>query len=301
MRDKTKTHRVNSPSTAEGKRFAQTILNSLSAHVAILDKNGRILETNLAWREFAQQNRIRMRPDTLNVNYLDICDNADGRTAGKSSSVAQGIREVIAGRSDEFSMEYPCHAPNEKRWFYMRVTRASGPGPIRIVVSHENITQLKAAEESVRTNEKALRREKRKLEEANTALKVLLRRREQDRRNMESDVLDNVRRLVAPVLNRLSHLSLPDQAKALTTSLETRLSELTQPFLRRLANIHSALTPQEIEVAMLVREGRTSKEIADQLCLSITTVNFHRRNLRRKLGLRNTRMTLRSFLMGLAK
>jgi DNA-binding CsgD family transcriptional regulator len=284
-------------STSDTEQLSQTILDSLSAHVAILDGNGFILETNAAWKNFARQNRLRMRPDTHDVNYLEICDNAGGQTTGESSFVAEGIRDVITGRSEEFALEYPCHSPHKKRWFYMRVTRSAGPGPLRIVVSHENITSIKLAEESLRRSEEALRREKRKLEEANTALTVLLRQHEADRRKLETDVVDNMRRLVVPVLNRLVNQSLPLRSKALVASLEKRLSLLTQPFLRRMSALHSALTPQEIEIATLIREGLSSQEIADQLHLSITTVNFHRRNLRRKLGLRHSRRNLRAFLM----
>jgi DNA-binding CsgD family transcriptional regulator len=159
-------------------------------------------------------------------------------------------------------------------------------------VSHENITALKRAEA-------ALKSQKRHLEEANTALKVLLRQREDDQREMEKNVLDNMQHLVAPVLAGLAATPLRERQKAMLVSLQERLSTLTQPFMRRLSAIESKLTPQEIEVAALIRQGLRSKEIADHLGLSIATVNFHRRNLRRKLNLRNTSTNLRSFLLGL--
>lgn len=206
--------------------------------------------------------------------------------------MAEGIHEVITGKREEFAMEYDCRSPDEQRWFYMRVTRTPAPGQVRIVVSHENITALKRAEA-------ALKRQKRHLEEANTALKVLLRQREDDQHEMEKNILDNMQHLVAPVLARLTATRLRDRQKAMLASLEKRLSELTRPFMRRLSAIESRLTPQEIEVAALIREGRRSKEIADHLGLSTATVNFHRRNLRRKLDLRNTSTNLRSFLLGL--
>lgn len=284
-----KTMKPSESSSADGS-FAKTILDSLSAHVAILDADGVILESNRAWKRFAQSNQIRIRPDTLGVNYLEICEQA----GNEPSLVAEGIRKVIAGRREEFAMEYDCHSPDEQRWFYMRVTRTPSPDPVRIVVSHENITALKRAEA-------ALKSRKRHLEEANTALKVLLRRREDDQHEMEKNIFDNMQHLVAPVLSRLAATRLRDRQKAMLASLEERLSELTRPFMRRLSAIESRLTPQEIEVAALIREGRRSKEIADHLGLSIATVNFHRRNLRRKLGLRNTSANLRSFLLGLNK
>ena len=284
-----KTMKPSGSSPADGS-FAKTILDSLSAHVAILDADGVILESNRAWKRFAQSNQIRIRPDTLGINYLEICEQA----GSEPSLVAKGIREVITGRREEFAMEYDCHSPDAQRWFYMRVTRTPPPGPLRIVVSHENITALKRAEA-------ALKNQKRHLEEANTALKVLLRQRENDQREIEKNILGNMQHLVAPVLARLAGTPLRDRQKAILTNLEERLSELTRPFMRRLSTIETRLTPQEIEVAALIREGRRSKEIADHLDLSITTVNFHRRNLRRKLNLCNTATNLRSFLLGLAE
>ncbi|XPS89343.1 transcriptional regulator, LuxR family [Desulfosarcina variabilis str. Montpellier] len=280
--------------------LARTILDSLSAHVAILDENGFILETNRAWKRFAHQNQLRMRPETKNLNYLEICDSAAAEEGGESN-VAKGIRDVIAGGLEEFVLDYPCHSPDEQRWFYMRVTRARGPGPMRIVVSHENITALRQTENWLRDSKEALHQEKKKLEEANTALKVLLQRTEAHRQDMEADVIDNLHRLIRPVLARLTKMKLQGPAQALIASLDKRLAELTRPFLRRLSTLESVLTPQEIEVASLIREGLSTKEIAAQLHLEITTVNFHRRNLRKKLSLSNTATNLQSFLMNLTQ
>ena len=282
--------------TGDGYHFAQTILNSITAHVAILDSEGFILETNNAWRNFARQNDLLVRPEKLCVNYLEICDNASEDTAGESSNVAQGIRAVIAGQIDEFVLDYPCHSPQERRWFSMKVTRAVDSEPVRVVVSHENITRLKLAEEEGRLYAEALQIEKKKLEEANTALKVLLRQREADQEEMEHTVLENVRQLISPVVSQMANLEVPSGLRELIATLQARLAELTQPFLQRMAAIATDLTPQEIEVAALIREGKTSQEIADRLHLSITTINFHRRNLRRKLRLNKTGANLQTFL-----
>jgi DNA-binding CsgD family transcriptional regulator len=281
------------------QQLARTILDSLTAHVAILDESGFILETNRAWKRFAKQNQLRMRPETKEINYLEICENTDVTTDREGLQVAAGIRDVIAGRLDEFVLDYPCHSPDEKRWFYMRVTRAPGPGPVRIVVSHENITSLRETEIQLRQREEALEREKKKLEEANTALKVLLQRHKTQRREMEAEVIETTHRLIRPVVNRLSGMNLPKRASVLVESLDERIAGMTKPFLRHLSNVESLLTPQEIEIAAQIREGRSSKEIASLLNLSITTINFHRRNLRRKLNLSHTSTNLQTFLMGL--
>lgn len=275
-------------------QFAQTILDSISAHIAILDEQGYILETNRAWKTFAEENQIQVRPDTTQVNYLDVCENDKDY-----AFVAAGIRNVIEGKEKEFVMDYPCHSDTEKRWFYMRVTRASGPGPLRIVVSHENITTLKLAQEKLHLREEELFHEKLRMEEANTALKVILRQREEDRQDLEANVLDTVSQLIAPVVRQLKGLELEDRAKKLLSTLDYRLEQVTKPFLQRVASVEATLTPQEIEIAALIREGLLSKDIAERLNISITTVNFHRRNIREKLHLRNTRSNLRSYLISL--
>ena len=296
---KTKKQCQNNPTPHDDNPLAQTILDSLTAHVAILDDNGFILATNRAWKRFARENNLQIRPQSSKVNYLEICEST-GAIEGddEGSYVAGKIRDVIAGRLKEFVLDYPCHSPEKNRWFYMRVTRATGSGPIRIVVSHENITALRETENHLLKSKEELLEEKRKLEEANMALKVLLKQNEANQRDLEADVIDNVHRFIRPVLNRLTGMNLPKQANALIASLDHRILGLTAPFFRRLSNMKTILTPQEIEVAALIREGRSTKEIAAHLNLSVTTVNFHRRNLRQKFKLNNTVTNLRTFLMG---
>jgi hypothetical protein len=140
VKDQKKNSAQQSSAKTSISPFDKIILDSLSAHIAILDANGVILETNRAWRNFGMNNAIAGNPDTLNINYLDICDAAGGEAAEVSRKAAQGLRAVIEGKFEEFTMDYPCHAPTRKMWFYMRATRIAGPGPYRVVVCHENIT-----------------------------------------------------------------------------------------------------------------------------------------------------------------
>jgi hypothetical protein len=85
-------------------------------------------------------------------------------------AVAKGIRQVIDGGVDEFLYDYPCHSPDGPHWYYMRAIRMSGEGPLRVVVSHEEITALKLSEEALRKSEAQLTAQKVELEETNIAL-----------------------------------------------------------------------------------------------------------------------------------
>ena len=134
----------------ESERFTRATLDSLSAHVAILDESGVIIATNRTWKEFARDSNDDASPLVEGVNYLEVCDRSSTTESDDASRTATGIRAVINGETEEFVLQYPCHSPAEKRWFLCRVTRFSGDGPVRVVVAHENITAHVQAAEHIR-------------------------------------------------------------------------------------------------------------------------------------------------------
>ena len=133
--------------------FLDSTLNSLSYHIAVLDELGNIIQVNQTWKDFAEENDIPADHVSEDVNYLSICDKAIGEDAEEAEAFAQGIRMVISGARDSFSLEYPCHSQKEFRWFIGRVTPFSESPPRRVVVGHEEITERKQAEESLRQSE----------------------------------------------------------------------------------------------------------------------------------------------------
>lgn len=278
---------------------ARTILDSLAAHVALLDDQGSILDTNQAWRSFARANNLQMHPDSLQVNYLEICDQAQGESSERSREIAEGIREVIRGERREFAMDYPCHSPEKKRWFYMRATRLDASGPLRVVITHEDVTPLKLTEEALRHRELELEEKTRKLEETNTALRVLLQQRDRDREELESAIVSNIKETVLPQLARLKSPGTSSREKAVADHIESRLNAITSSFVQRLSSAGARLTPQEMQVATCIKDGSTSQEIADLLNVSLNTVSFHRKNIRRKLGLNNQKTNLYTYLLSL--
>lgn len=118
----------------------QGILDSLPEHIAVLDTLGRIIQVNRAWREFAEQNGDRgMAHSGPGCNYLDVCRIQNGADAEVAQAVLDGIRRVLSGETQHFSVEYPCHSPTERRWFLMHVAPVRHPAG-GVVVSHVNIT-----------------------------------------------------------------------------------------------------------------------------------------------------------------
>lgn len=131
------------------ERFSRETLDALTTSIAILDETGAIVEVNRSWREFARANGVDPARVSEGVNYLAVCDAALGEDAEEGSMVASCIRSIMRGERDFYVIEYPCHSPDEKRWFTVRITKFNGEGPLQIVVAHENITERKLAEEEL--------------------------------------------------------------------------------------------------------------------------------------------------------
>jgi DNA-binding CsgD family transcriptional regulator len=280
--------------------FLENILDSLDAHIAVLDESGIIIKTNKPWQKYAEANKLGLPPDTIGVNYLRVCDEARGEASEGAEEAAAGIRAVMDGTLSEFRMDYPCHSPTEKRWFFMRVTRFAGAGPPRIVIVHENITPLKEIQEKLGRREEELLAYAKRLEETNIALKTILDLRESEKKELQEAMVSAVRQLLVPALERLKTARLDEGHKKELEVLEITLRELAASSIRTLAGRQLGLTPMELQVAMLVREGRSSKEIASLLNISTETVAFHRRNLRKKLQIHGKSQNLRERLLALS-
>ena len=187
------------------------------------------------------------------------------------------------------------------RWIFSRAYPVKDKhGKVkRIVGIAEDITAYKKTEERLTEQEKKLKDKTSGLEEINTALNVLLRKRENDKKELEEKVLFNVKELVLPYIDRLKTTRIDARQTALIDILESNLKEIISPFGNRIKTKSFNLTLKEIHVANLVKQGKTTKEITDILDLSVRAVTFHRTNLRKKLGLIDRKMSLRSRLFAL--
>lgn len=163
----------------------------------------------------------------------------------------------------------------------------------------QDITDRKLAEEALKAREKELQAKTIHLEEANTALKVLLDKRDEDRKELEEKVKLNMKWMIMPYLEKMKKSGLNENQKAYTSILESLINDIISPFTYKLSTQQLNLTPTEIQVAHLVKDGKTTKEVAEILNSSIKAVDFHRQNIRKKLCLKNKKINLRSYLLSL--
>ena len=163
------------------------------------------------------------------------------------------------------------------------------PGTKKSISSFRDITDAKKSEQELQI--KSLN-----LEELNTTLRVLLKQREQDREELEEKVLSNVKEFVLPYVEKVLNGKVDIKSKAYLGILESNLKDIIAPFSRKLSSKYMSLTPKEIQIANFIKEGKTSKEIADIMNVSKSAVDVHRYRLRDKLGLNNQKANLKSHL-----
>lgn len=139
----------------DSENFARSTLNSLTPSIAILDRDGIIVDVNDNWVRFAEENQCSMPQNGIGENYLDAARQAIASGEPGARLIFEGLEAVLGGHLPKFEYEYPCHSPTEQRWFFMNVSLlATTKGGA--VVSHNDITTRRQAEEALRTSEERL-------------------------------------------------------------------------------------------------------------------------------------------------
>ncbi len=214
------------------------------------------------------------------------------------------IQEHFEGRAPRYEAEFRMrNKRGEWQWFLSRgkvVTWDEHGRPLRFVGTHTDITKSKIYEielQQTRDNlQKMVKERTSELEEANVALKVLLKKREKDKVELQRSVLKNFASLIDPYLTKLGNSRLSEGQQLLVNILKANLNELTSSFSSSFAARWIRFTPAEIQIANLIKSGKSTKDIATMMNISSGTINIHRKNIRKKLGLTNQKANLQTVL-----
>jgi DNA-binding NarL/FixJ family response regulator len=164
----------------------------------------------------------------------------------------------------------------------------------------ERTADLLTMQESLRRREIELENQRLNLEQADSAIRVMMKSSQHDRAQVEEQVLMNVKQTVRPYMEKLRRSGLSDRQRSYLDILEASLQDIVSPFVRALSSDYIDLTPTELQVAQLIKEGKNTKEISAVLNLSMNTIMTHRYKIRSKLGLLNKKNNLHTFLKTLA-
>ena len=263
----------------------RTVIESLPFDFFGINANGRYFIQNttckMSWGDI-----IGKRPEDISIDKHTLALWMDNNRRAFSGEIIKGEVEFIRD--------------GEQRYFYNIISPIYNKGTIDGIMGFNiDITEQKQAEEALKEREKELELKTHNLEEANIALKVLLKRRDEDKTELEEKILLNVKESVIPYLEKLKMSELDEKQKTHVSILESNLNDITSSFSHRLSSKYMNFTPTEIQIANLLRQGKTSKEIAELMNSSPKAVTFHRENIRRKLGLKNKKINLKSYLLSL--
>ncbi len=185
------------------------------------------------------------------------------------------------------------------RWMHVIATGVGGVNDSYVNGIIFDISDQVKSNEALAAKGRELETRTDNLAEVNTALKVLLKKRDEDRKALEEKVLHNVKSLIRPYLNKMKRSGLGAKQSAYLEILESNLSEIISPLSRKLSYDYLGFTPTEIKVASMVKQGKKAREIARLLGISTRTVEGYRYAIRDRLGIKGKKVNLRTYLLSI--
>ncbi len=253
----------------------------------LVNETGDILEVNPAASRIYGYSQEELAG--MNIRALD---------ADEPQKVKEEIKKILSEGSARFETRQRC---KDGRIVIVEVSIHSVDieGQRFFVSFFHDISERKQAEQMLVEKERELQIKNINLEEVNTALKVLLKRRDEDKVELEKKVMANVDELVKPYIEKMKNTELNEGQRAYLSILESNLDDIISQFSLSLSSTYRNFTPTEIQIANLIRLGKTSKEAADLLNVSNKTIEVHRKRIRNKFGIKNKKINLRSYLLSL--
>ncbi len=282
----------------------RNLINAIAERVGRISERIQFEETLLEYRNAIEGSKDSIYAVDREYRYLFVNRGAlELRNLKKEKVVGRTMEEVVGKRlfknsikenldrcfaesqivTEQTSITYTDAGIQDLETRYEPVSRNGKTSSV--VITERNVTSQNI------TNKE--------LKEVNTALRVLLKQRNEDKTELGENLLMNVKQLVTPYIKKLKTSGLNQRQKAFTEIIESNLTDIISPFVGKLSSKYYSLTPMEIKIATLVKDGRTNKGIAELLNLSTNTILTHRYHLRNKLGLKNKKINLRSHLLSL--
>lgn len=295
-RDITERRRAEEALRESEEKF-KTIFENANDHIVYIDLDGTVIDINQAFEDILGYKR----EDVIGKKFYE---QTEALSAEDWQKVIDAANDLIAGKSAESQVfEFEALA-SDGRKIYIEVNPKAvvKDGQITgILAITRDVTMRKRQEEVLRKSrdylEKLVNERTIHLEEANAALRVMLQKAEEVKSEMEDKIVINVREFVLPYLGKLKTSGLSEVQQVYLDNMEENLNDITSPFLRGMSTKYLKLTPTEIQVANLVKQGKTNKEIAALMDMSSRTIESHRYNIRTKLGVKNKKVNLRTYLL----
>lgn len=265
--------------------------------IMILDKTGDIIDINPYHLEEITNNQD-IREDYIGVNLLT-------HPIIVEAGLSKIYKKVLEGKAmDKTEVHFP-HIPNDTDGFFnvRGVPLRKNGEVIGAIFIHQDITEHKRNEVELLSHrhrlEELIQERTDSLEETNNALNALLKKREEDNKRLEENVVSNVKELIMPYFDKLQKCGMEEKHRVYVNILKSNIEDIVSPFVRSLSDSYLRFTPAEIQMANLIKQGQTTKEIAELLNVAKSTIDFHRDNIRKKLGIKNKSVNLRTYLSSL--
>jgi PAS domain S-box-containing protein len=273
----------------ESEEKFKTIFENANDQIVYIDLDGTVIDINQAFEDILGYKR----EDVIGKKFYEF----EALKPGDWQKAIDAANDLMDGKSvADYVFEFEAVA-SDGRKIYIEVNPRAvvKDGEIKGVLAiTRDVTARKMEMEDM---EGLVKERTSNLEEANTALRVMLKKAGEVRAEMGERIQFNVKEFVFPYLEKLKKTELNETQQSYVDNLEENLNEITSPFLRGISTRYMRLTPTEIQVANMVKQGKTTKEIASLLNMSARTIDTHRYSIRNKLGVRNEKINLRTYLM----
>ncbi len=270
-----------------GEKF-RTFYNKTPVMLHSIDKNGNLDSVSDYWLEktgYSRNEVIGNKP----YDFL----TKDSRAKAKKY-----IPQLfLVGKINDVHYQFVCKNGDIIDVLLSSVVEYDSDGEVLMALAVINdITQLIKIENELKNASNDIRKKAARLEELNIALKVLLEQRGEEKIQLEKQILEKMNVLIKPYFEKLKREMLPDQTNTLIDIIQSNCDEIFEPLSRDLGVETLGLSSAEMQIIDLIKSGKSTKEIASLLSISESTAYTHRKNIRKKIGLRGEKTNLETFL-----